>query len=146
MYADTLNNGTSESIIFERSKYREIVGEWSEQRPVLLMEIRVVYDYNTAIGLEEKIQEPFSIIDHTLRRVRVEFETTGLRNEQLLLEVEERSSQMNAVAQDLMAALLKISEINKAIFEQRPVICNTNFDDLTSLYLFKSLFKPRQYS
>lgn len=143
LYLNELITNDNSRIDAERLDYRSVVAEWNERVPGLLVMLRGRFDYQTALDFEHYFPPAFANIDQKLRRKRLNLGVKDFNHSELTKSIRGDLHLINYHARDQMQSLFERTKNTLHVLAENPPIDLTYFNDMTTFYLFNSLFKPR---
>jgi len=143
LYLSTLLEKNMQEIAAERERYKATVFEWNEKISGLLIVIEARFRDGRANELDGYFLPAFSELDRKLRAARKSVELGSSLGDDLTKSIRGDLYLINHHAREVMYSMLGETRDIALAIDERPSINISNIDDLTSWYLFKSLFQAR---
>lgn len=125
----------------ERQRYREVVKEWNESAPSLLVTMLTLLPARLCFELERATFVSFSSMDRLLSKIRHAREA-GQQSSVSSNQVQQYMDELAETSSVLLAEFLNLARAEQRRLDERPTVSAENADDLSFGYLFVSLFKP----
>lgn len=126
--------------VAERERYRQVVREWNEKAPGVLVTLLTLLPARICFQLERETFLPFSAVDGLLGHIR-ESRGSGQRQLEAVSNVQGYLSEISTSSAISLAEFLNLAREERRLIDRKPSIIDENAADLSFGYLITSLFK-----